>query len=69
MFLHLGLPGPAHCFPVPSRDAQALMGVAGWARTASTGRQGLKAQGVIRIVFIDTQCYLVNTSSRGAWLR
>lgn len=26
MFLHLGLPGPAHCFPVPSRNARALMG-------------------------------------------
>lgn len=32
---------------------RALKRCPGWARTASTGRQGLKAQGVIRIVFID----------------
>lgn len=25
MLLHLGLPGPAHCFPVASRDAQVWM--------------------------------------------
>lgn len=46
MFLHLGLPGPAHRFPVAPRDAHVWMGAAGWASSTSRGRQGLRAQGL-----------------------